>query len=284
MCNIFFYQIFFNFINKSKKLRLKLTLELPSLNCEVPINYQYPLSAAIYKILANADADYSAFLHDIGYKTENELKSFKLFTFSDLKCPFGINGDRLILKDKIAEVIIAFHLPSAAETFIKGVFTNQIIEIADRKSRLKANISQVEVLSNSLVAGINHYILSPISPLVCGTKNDKGNYDYLSPESPAFIPAFVFNWKEKYKTIYGLEESDLVFRNIEVAIEYYRNPPKSRLITIKAGTTEETKVKGFVNFKLKVKANHEALDIILNAGGGLYNAMGMGCLEVLKTN
>ena len=33
----------------------------------LPLNYAYPLSAAIYKIIQTADVDYAAFLHNAGY-------------------------------------------------------------------------------------------------------------------------------------------------------------------------------------------------------------------------
>jgi CRISPR-associated endoribonuclease Cas6 len=46
----------------------------------IPINYQYPLSACIYKIIERADAAYSLFLHDRGHRVGeifllNEIKN-----------------------------------------------------------------------------------------------------------------------------------------------------------------------------------------------------------------
>ncbi len=41
----------------------------------IPINYPYPLSAAIYRIIAKGNADYADFLDGQGYG-----KGFKLFT------------------------------------------------------------------------------------------------------------------------------------------------------------------------------------------------------------
>ncbi len=65
------------------RFNLRLHTEKFSL---VPFNYQYPLSAAIYKIIQSADHAFAAFLHDTGYGKGH--KSFKLFTFSDIKTPF----------------------------------------------------------------------------------------------------------------------------------------------------------------------------------------------------
>ncbi len=65
-------------------MRFKLFLASQTAGAIIPINYQYPLSAAIYRILAKVDADYATFLHEKGYVVGEGLKHFKLFTFSDL--------------------------------------------------------------------------------------------------------------------------------------------------------------------------------------------------------
>lgn len=43
------------------QLQIKLQVDAISPR-EIPINYQYPLSAAIYKILAKGDGEYAQFL------------------------------------------------------------------------------------------------------------------------------------------------------------------------------------------------------------------------------
>src|SRR5581483_7271554 len=131
---------------------MQLNLHLTSNHASsiLPINYQYPLSAAIYKIIARADNEYASFLHDKGYAQKDSLKSFKLFSFSDLRMPFTIKGDRLQLLTREAKLQVSFHLPKAAETFIKGLFMNQQIEIADKRSKAVFTVAQVEALPVSL--------------------------------------------------------------------------------------------------------------------------------------
>ena len=58
-------------------MRFQLTLQTITKIAKIPVNYQYPLSAAIYRIIAKGDAQYVSFLHERGYG-----KGFKLFTFS----------------------------------------------------------------------------------------------------------------------------------------------------------------------------------------------------------
>lgn len=153
------------------RFRLKLfAINFPAI---LPLNYQYPMSAVIYKILQHADAEYASFLHETGYKkSENSLKAFKLFTFSDIKTPFKIHGDRMRMLAPEAEVIVSFHLPQAAETFIKGLFQDQEIEIADWKSRAKFSINRVESLPLGLSQEpVQEIILQPLSPIVSSKPN-----------------------------------------------------------------------------------------------------------------
>ena len=69
-------------------MRFKLHLRPISSRPRIMWNYHYPLSAWLYSKITSADESYSTFLHDTGYKLNNR-KSFKHFTFSDLRCKIG---------------------------------------------------------------------------------------------------------------------------------------------------------------------------------------------------
>lgn len=245
----------------------------------IPVNYQYPLSAAIYKILEKADIDYATFLHEKGYG-----KGFKMFTFSQINCPFQIDGDRLKLLQSDIRLKVCFHLPKGAETFIKGLFISQEIVIADKKSRGKFVVKSVEALADPLNGkAINEVLqlrLQPLSPVVCGWKNERGNYDFLSPQDDNFCEVLTLNWREKLKTCFDQHDAKNALLLMEA--EFYKAPPKSRLISVKAGTDQETKVRGWMNFTLKITGEKQYVDILLNSGAGVYNALGMGCVGVSK--
>ena len=104
-------------------MRFLLTLATLQKSQRITLNYQYPLSAAIYKIISRADEDYASFLHEQGYRYGS--KAFKFFTFSDLRTPFDIRDDRLVMRTNTASLTICFHVPGAAENFIRGLFMNQ---------------------------------------------------------------------------------------------------------------------------------------------------------------
>lgn len=243
----------------------------------IPINYQYPLSVAIYKVLQKADGEYSKFLHQSGYG-----KGFKLFTFSDIKCPFKIQGDRLLLSQNKLEIIVSFHLPEATQNFIKGLFLSQQIDIADKKSKAVFTVASVEALPN-LLGGykddeIINVRLKPISPLIAATKPDgRKHAEYLSPEDDEWQMSVLNNWKEKIKLFYEINDAE----PLSITPKFFANPPKPRLITIKANTPEETKIRGFVNFEMEVLGRKKFVELLLNSGAASYNAQGMGSVEVI---
>ena len=58
-------------------MRLKLKFKLSGKRQILPLNYQYPVSGWIYKVLAKADKGFTEILHEQGYKLLSG-KTFKL--------------------------------------------------------------------------------------------------------------------------------------------------------------------------------------------------------------
>jgi len=265
-------------------MRIQLTLHSHEPRPVIPINYQYPLSAAIYKIIQRADTNYAAFLHNNGYSKEGSGKQFKLFTFSDIRAPFAPPvSDRLYLKSQEIRVIVCFHIPDAAENFVKGLFMKQQLEIADSSSRAVFTISRVEALPSGLPAEIKKpVLLQPISPVITGVKNDRGHYDYRSPQDADYAACLLHNWIEKYLAANpGTVETAAGLRNqITLEVELLTQPPQERKPIIKAGTVAASKLRGYTRFKLKVTAPHPMIELALNAGIGIHSSQGFGCLEV----
>ncbi|MDT0689728.1 CRISPR-associated endoribonuclease Cas6 [Salegentibacter sp. F188] len=263
-------------------MKFKITLECFGNYRTLPINYQYPLSAAIYKIIDQADKEYAEFLHREGYG-----KGYKFFSFSDLKAKFRIHGDRMILQFPIVSFFINFHLPEASQHFIKGLFQFRKISIADKNSKVDFEVKNIEALENPLKTAKPNEIIEanfkPQSPIVCGIKNDKKNYAFLEPGEEQFNESLIYNWRQKIEANYDVETADNALLISEIYF-YGNNAARSRLITIKAGTPAKTKIRGFLNFKLRLRAEKRFVEILQNCGAGLYNAQGMGFLQPINTN
>lgn len=266
-------------------MRLLLTLQVQDARPVIPINYQYPLSAAIYKILDRADAAYAAFLHDTGYAKRDSGKRFKLFTFSDLRVPFAPpQNDRLYLKGREAKLTVCFHVPEAAENFVKGLFLHQELDIADKISKATFIVSQVEAAGNGLPADPYPTVwLQPMSPVVTGRKNERGHYDFRSPLDEDFTACLRYNWVEKYLAACPDASSTAqeLYDNLNIEVALLSSPPQERRPIIKAGTPEETKIRGYMLFRLKVTGPREVIEVGLNAGVGLYCSIGQGSVEVM---
>jgi len=261
-------------------MRFHLTLTSSQKCQSITLNYQYPLSAAIYKIIQRADEAYAAFLHNEGYRHGG--KTFKLFTFSDLRTPFDIMGDRMVMRTNTASLTICFHVPDAAENFIKGLFMNQQLDIAD--SRDKASFIVQQVIAEKMPELQQETVLlQPMSPVVVGRKNERGNYDYVTPADKDFAALLSNNLLEKYATAAEVNEETLeqVKKTIHLQPVFFKLPPRHRLLTIKAGTAAQTSVRGYDKFRIRLQAPADVIAIALDAGIGMHNALGMGCVEMI---
>jgi len=260
-------------------MRFKIILHRISGN-QIPINYQYPLSSVIYRILAKGDAEYARFLHEEGYG-----KGYKFFTFSDLKLKFKLmNGNRMQLLDDKVEFFVHFHMPEASGNFIAGLFKAENITIADKKSKVDFKVQSVIAEENPWknINAENEIIQTtfrPISAVLMGVKNEKNNYNYLKPDDLLYIKSLLHNWRGKIRDSYNESTAENAVLNAEV--EYYKNPYRPRLVHIKQGTDGETQIKGYLNFKLKLTAEKRFIELIYNTGIGLENSQGMGCVEVI---
>lgn len=258
-------------------MKLKITLKQKQGN-RIPFNYQHLVSSAIYQFIKKADEEYAKTLHNVGFG-----KGFKFFTFSELKFrEFKWNKEGIILNDgEIISLYVDIYVPKTAKSLIKGIFENKTFYISDKDNRTEFSIDSVEVMNDLLQSRNDNEILkvkvSPTSPIVVGKKNERGNYDYLSPTDEDFIPFLIKNWKEKIKIF----EPNASFDFIDAKI-IHTDKLKTKLITMKVGTPQETKIRGFTNFEFELLGKKKEIDLIISSGIGIYNAQGMGSVKILE--
>ena len=126
------------------KITLKIDREYGDL---LPFNYQYEQSAVIYRILAQADTQYSSWLHENGYQL-NGSKRFKLFCYS----PFIFEKIRPLPKEGCLNIMgeratwyISFIPEKSTMEFIQGIFAHQSFTIGNRKYQVAFDVVGVEV-------------------------------------------------------------------------------------------------------------------------------------------
>lgn len=257
-------------------MRIKLTLEnLPG--SKLSLNYQYELSAAIYKILSRADPAFSEWLHDTGYTLEG--RRFKLFTFSRMHfgTPFRINKEagNVALAGR-QYLTLSFFVPNAVEKFVTGVFKDQRFGIGTAGNRpVDFSITQVELVPPPDFQPVMRF--RTCSPIVMPERVEGyANEQYRSPLDPGYKDLFFANLLNKYESArqHGLVDP------LPMGPRHFRllNNPQSKLIIIKAGTPAETKVRGF-EFEFEMEAPEALVRFGYYAGFGEDNAQGFGMVE-----
>ena len=256
-------------------MRFKITFRIDrSLGDCLPINYQYEQSAVIYKILSNADKAYSAWLHDNGFQLDNG-KHFKLFCYSR----FLFEKYRImpkvgcinIIGDKV-EWFVSFLPEKSTAEFVHGLFANQHVVIGNKDYRVALDVVDVEIQAPFSPSDECRFrTLSPI----CMKLHKDNKTVYLGPESPLYEQALLNGLLSRYHAVHGEPYDGEVFCRLNLI-----SSPKEKLITIRASTKGETRVKGY-DFRFSMSLPSPLMHIAYEAGLGEETGMGFGMIEVV---
>ncbi len=238
---------------------------------EMPINYQYPLQAAIYRIIGNSDAEFSKWLHDNGYQING--KRFKLFTYSNLLVPCGIDRERerLIPKREFATWFVSFLPEHGTHDFVKGLFENAIIQIADRTSGVQYVVRELQIMPELEFSPVMEF--ETLSPVCVSARNERGKMDYLSPTDTRYELALLTGLLDRYKIIHNEHFAEETFCRLELTSEV-----RSSLVRIKADTPQETRVRGY-HYRFRIQLPPALMQIAYESGLGEKGSMGFGMIK-----
>ncbi len=262
-------------------MRLKLTLLPLNPATSVPINYNYPLASAIYKLLAQASPEYADWLHEKGYRSPAD-RMLKLFTFSRLNIPRAIPQGPVLMAGDERPWLLQIASPMEEEfvqNFVLGLFQQQTLEIGGPGAVGRFLIEQVEALAPPVFKEKMHF--KALSPLVVSTMREhhgKLQPYYFRANDAELGEAIRQNLLQKYETIYGHGSADgrLVFEIDRNYLERQGGPERvSKLLTIKEGTPQETRIKGFM-CPFALAGNSELMRVAWECGIGDHNSMGCG--------
>lgn len=259
-------------------MRFKVNLEVQNNNdCLLPINYQYELSAWIYNILNYGDAEFAKWLHQKGYR--NGKKQFKLFNFSNLKInDYKVHNDRLKIYSPLISFFISFYPLESISPFINGLFKKQELTIADKISKVNFKVNSIDKQPDPEFT--NNMAFRCISPLVISYADEQmrnKKADYLFPDGEKYQRIFLQNLMNKFQVFYQKSFNDNEITDFEIKI---LSKPKSRLITIKSGTPQESKIKGYM-FDFAIKAPAKLIKLGYYGGFGEKNSLGFGCVKLI---
>jgi len=267
-------------------MRIKLSLRVNTPATVIPYNYQHYLSSALYGILSRSSGVYSEFLHQKGYLgPDGRLR--KLFTFSKLFFNRRISKNRFGYKcEQGCEIWMFVSSPMLHDFvrhFVTGLFEDQIIRI----DKVLLNVYQVESMADPDFSEEMKFIcLSPVVlKSVVLTSTGKKTY-YYRPLDENLSQAVRASAINKYRTVHNKNpDSDELEFIVDKNYIKRRGGQEhvAKLVTVKKGTKEETKIKGFeVPFTLK--GSVELIKNIYDCGIGDQCSLGFGCVNVVENS
>jgi CRISPR-associated endoribonuclease Cas6 len=243
----------------------------------LPMDYQYYISAWIYKVLRQADREFEQFLHEHGYGL-GDSKLYKLFCFSLLD--FG--KPKLWKEKKLFEIFvneiglqISFDVTETATNFIKGLFMSQEFYLGDKFNGIDFRVLQVEALAEPQFSETISYRLQ--TPWVVSYKTGEDKHpQYLSAEDDKFEFLAIKHLVEKYNNTRHPENID------QEQIRFRRTSSYKRAgFVMKPGTKEESRVVGNL-FDFELTAPVEVHRMIWGAGASEKSSSGFGWVEVFR--
>jgi len=264
-------------------MRFLIQLQIPSENQNsqyIPINYQYELSSWIYKTINKGDPIFAEWLHSNGYSSGS--KSFKMFVFSNLKIPeYKIENSYINILSNEISFVISFMLNETAEPFIHGMFKEGELSLGDISKQTLFTVKSIERLPDPDFE--KNIFCRTISPMVVSGKlsTENKHTTFFNPKDTQFEDIFISNLIHKFialsqhsnKIVDISAESDIKLR---CAGKF-----KEKLITIKANTPSQTRVKGYL-FDFELQAPLILKKIAYHAGCGEKNSLGFGCIDIIK--
>jgi len=263
-------------------MKLQIEFEITEKHQLLTFNYQYPLSAWIYSIIRNGDEVFSDFLHQNGYTTADG-KSFKLFCFSGLRFPKGLakksnkEPGYMHINARKAWLDVSFYLPEQLEPFVAGLFKQQEAYIGDKNHVVKMQVRNVEMQKVPVFDAGEIYACKTKTAVVMGENVENNKHEqYITPLSTNYQPLMLNNIMDKCRSV-GLND----VKKEDVVFEVKQVKTKPVLQTIKAGTDEETKVKGY-HYDFNLQAPPDVMKLLYATGIGSMNSLGFGMWEVKK--
>ena len=276
-------------------MRLRLTLRPAHRDCTVSLNYAYYLSAAIYRWIEASSPEYAKFLHDEGFHVNGSLKRFKHFCFSRLNVPNRrITDGRLQILSPTVDWYIGMPIEQSLQHLVVGMFEKREFYIEREENTFV--IEQVETLPDPAWKSVMKFrMLSPLTVSVPEEKNaclsgrqGKLIPHYLKADDPRLCDALRSNILNKYRALYcrsssllDLQADTTFYCTLDEKFIASRGGPEkiSKLITIKQGREDETKVRGFM-CPLTIEGNPALIALAYESGLGEKNSLGFGMLEV----
>ncbi|MCF8356837.1 MAG: CRISPR-associated endoribonuclease Cas6 [Melioribacteraceae bacterium] len=264
-------------------MRLKLTLN--SSDKFLPVNYNYYLAAAIYKLLNFGSPEFAEFLHNKGFVLNG--KPYKLFCFALRFKNIRIVDNFIRMIEPHAALYISSPLiEDFIQNFIIGTFNNNTVELAGNNFKCNFLINQVESLPEPEFNKTCNFQL--LSPVVLSTLKIKENgkphqyYFRYNDDITEINRVFNQNLKNKYELIYNNK-----YEGEKLVLQWDKNYIKQREKK-KKRLTKKITIEKYDGNPIDIIANElpftltgspELMHVGYQCGFGEKNSMGFGLAD-----
>ena len=275
-------------------MRIQVTLRPSVSRWAIPINYQYPVAAAIYRLLSLANPEYSNWLHSQGYLAPDG-RPMKLFVFSRLNIhekPKVDSSRNLLLANNRSRVTLYISSPMLQdfiENFVCGMFMDQIFSIGNRNARCDFQIENIQALpSISLeqwvqMAAAGSLKFRCLSSIVASVKEkDAPTSKYLQPGEAKLEEIICRNLVRKFFAVSrrAPKNGQLHFIPDQDYIASRGGKRISKAITICEGDEHrQTCIRSFIT-PFQLAGNPELIWCAYECGIGEKNSLGFGMIEL----
>lgn len=225
---------------------------------DIPVNYNYYVQSAIFKILADENSDYAEYLHNIadGSKTR-----YKFFTFGSL-----IGKSHFYNKTLYYEGGIKLEIRSVSNEFLQ-VLANSILN-GNKLCIGKHCLSIKDVDIRGYTVPDTLLKIRTLTPIVAKKQTEDNHTEYYSPQDVRFIKRIRETFENKYNVFVGQVQHssiDILPLNVgkKVVTKY-----KNTWITAYHGTFE-------------ICGSTECLQFLYDVGLGVKTSQGFGMFEVI---
>lgn len=222
-------------------------------------DYQYWLASMLLKRLKAGNEELANFLHS--------HTSYKYYTFSNL-----ILEDRKRTKDGLQFTKSHFIISAPDEDFIKGFATGLLHDPEFSLGKSLFVVKEIQIMKREEIPTI--CTMKTISPIYVKTnrKTKDGNLKEtdLTPNDGKFHENLHKNLIKKYRKRYGKEPKEDHFEIIKI---YNQKERRYKIKNCYRKCTEMT---------FNIQGSKAILQFAYEAGLGEKNAMGFGCVEVIR--
>jgi CRISPR-associated endoribonuclease Cas6 len=142
-------------------MRIKLVFRAKDENASIPLNYNYAVSALIYKTIAESSPEFAQRLHEKGFIVQE--KTFKLFTFSRIETKdafVDFKSSRIFLHNPYIKLQVSSPIDEFLKNFVFGTFSQQTFRI-DKSEFILDSAETIE--DPQIVEEMSFRALSPIT-------------------------------------------------------------------------------------------------------------------------